>query len=110
MRSFAGLYNPQLRLRVALGSIAFAAFAVSLLLAFASVTLRPPTIHAPQVAAPLPNAAAPHEQIALPAAAPRTSPEGRKTAPLWTLLARWALAVDVVAIVGLIAMMRMWRR
>lgn len=110
MRSFAGLYSPALRLRIALASLALAAVAVSLLLALASVSLPRSTMHAPRIAVQIPIAAATQQRVEKPAAAlPGISPERTQPALLWTLLTPWALAVDVIAVLGLVAA-RMWRR
>jgi disulfide bond formation protein DsbB len=110
MRSFAGLYNPALRLRIALAAIALAAIAVSLLLAFASVSLPRSTTHAPRAAVEVPIAAAPQQRSERPAVSgPGTSNEGAAPALLWALLTPWALAVSAIAVLGFIAA-RLWRR
>lgn len=108
MRSFAGLYSPALRLRIALASIAFAAIAASLLLAFASVSLPAPTVHAPGIAVQIPNAAATNQRAERPGPAGITRQDTQPVL-LWTLLTPWALAVDAIAVLGFMAA-RMLRR
>jgi hypothetical protein len=109
MRSFAGLCNPRLQLRLALAGIACAAFAVSLLLAVASVSLPRPAVHIAPKAVEIPIAAAPQRAVASPRTA-SAGAEGHNSAPLWSLLTPWTLSVDAIAVVGFIVMARMWRR
>jgi hypothetical protein len=93
------LHSPQLRSPLWLAAVALAALAVSLLLAFASVT------------APRPDAngdGARRTTAETPIAAPAAQPPAASTAadaepppPLWALLAPWAFAVDAIAVLGL---------
>ncbi len=109
MRSFAGLYSPALRLRIALASIPLAALAVSLLLAFASVSLPRSTLQASRIAVQIPIATVTRQPVERPAAAAAgISREDTRPALLWRLLTPWALAVDVIAVLGFIAA-RMWQ-
>jgi hypothetical protein len=103
------LYNPQLRLRLALASIALAAIALALLLAFASISI-PRAIQRARTVAEIPRVAMPVPRSFV-LTSPSTVTERRQAvAPLWTMLAPWALAVDAIAVVGFVIVLRMWRR
>jgi hypothetical protein len=109
MRSFAGLYNPQVRLRVALASIAFTATAISLLLALASVSLPQPKLRVPRTIVQVPIASAPAQQAAV--SRPTTSmTQQHQPSLLWNLLIRWVFIIDAIAVLGFLAVARMWRR
>ena len=103
MQSSVGVHSP----RLWLASVALAALAVSLLLAFASTM-------APRLVANVERARgttletrfstqAPETTAETPIAARTAKPSalGDQTAPLWALLAPWAFAVDVIAVLGL---------
>jgi hypothetical protein len=105
MPLFAGPFNPQLRLRVALSAMALGALVLSLLLAFASVS----------ISLPSPRAHAPESFVfvqprAKPAAASSGIAERNQSTLLWAMLTPWALAVDAAAVLGLLAMTLSRRR
>jgi hypothetical protein len=112
MPSFAGLYSPQLRLRIALSAIVLAAIVGSLLLAYAAVSIPQAMLRIQETASrsvPATIAQAPQSAVATAAVA-GAGTEHARTLQLWTLLTPWALAVDAIAILGFALAMRMRRR
>lgn len=113
MRLFAGTSNPQIRSRLVLGGVAVAALVLSLLLAYAAAmfprwqeSVRAQA--AVQARIPLPT---PQPLNPAPFVAPGQTALHRPQAPaLWSLLTPGALIVDVMAALGLVAMVLMWRR
>lgn len=110
MPSFAGSYSPRLRVQAVLIAIALAAFAAALLLAFASLTVPRAIVRAQQTTshatvAPLP---APARTVPVPVAG--VKPQQNRPAPMWKLLFPFSLAVDAIAIAGLVVALRLWRR
>ena len=106
MLSSAGWPSPEIRSRLALAAVALAALAVALVLAFASVTVPRTMVHQRS------GTAVQKTPDHLPAAAPAAQPPAASTAtgvlderPLWPLLAPWAVAVDVIAALGLVAVL-----
>jgi hypothetical protein len=97
------LHSPQLRSLLSLAAVALAALAVSLLLAFASVTV--PTAKTPIAA---PAAQPPAVSTAASVDAEHGNDVGGAVDQpplLWALLAPWAFAVDAIAVLGLAAVL-----
>jgi hypothetical protein len=117
MLSSAGLNSPQFRSALSLAAVALAALAVSLLLAFASATVRPDANGdgARRTAVEGRFSAQAREKSAeKPIAAPAAQPPAVSTAEraaadqpplLWALLAPWAFAADAIAVLGLAAVL-----
>ncbi|HEY5349146.1 MAG TPA: hypothetical protein VIJ64_05425 [Candidatus Lustribacter sp.] len=110
MQSSAGLRNPRLRSQLLLAAVPLAALAVSLMLAFVVASAPRPEANA--------DAGAParvmtvEPRIAVPVAAPlaMSTPAGGDAKPgtdagrppsMGALLAPWAFAVDVLAVLGI---------
>lgn len=112
MPSLAGLYNAQVKLRLALVSIALAAMAISLLLAFASASLPHRVLHASATVAEIPSVAPPPvpRNFSSTGASSVTPERHQPAAPLWNLLTPWALAIDAIAVLGLLGVVVVWRR
>ena len=108
MPSFAGLYSPLIRLRIALAGIAFAAIALSLLLAFASVSVRLPSTPVRRTAVTIAPTPALHSTASM--IAPNNAIKENQSPQLWRLLVPWAFTVDAIALVGLVVALRMLRR
>lgn len=101
MLSSAGLRNPEIRLRLALAAIVLAALAVALLLAFAST--RAPRHGANGVGARREEA---REMTAYtPAPVHAAAGAVEQPLPMRDLLARFAYTVDVIAVLGLAAVL-----
>lgn len=106
MPSFAGLYNPQIRLRLALAAIAGAALAGALLLAFVSAIVPHTIVQVQHAATNITIPPLPHPFTSIVSA----TGAHEEPASLWTLLAPWALGIDLVAIAGFVAVVWMWRK
>jgi hypothetical protein len=121
MPSSAGSSSLERRSALALAGVPLAALVLSVLLAFASAL--PQRLRARGAETPLPTAgqtrAAPAQRttvrtpsVAAAQPAPAsTRPTGGAGEPssLWTLLAPWALAADVLALLGLVAVFALRR-
>lgn len=111
MRSSAGVIDAERRSATALAAVALAALALSLVLAFVSTLHRQPAPAVQRTAAVAPAATPAVATTAVPTAAPTPAVAvaepvtDRKPQPLWELLAPWALAADVVAGLGLAAVL-----
>lgn len=110
MPSFAGSHSSRLRLQAVLIAIALAAFAGSVLLSFASVTVPRAIVRTQQAASHATVTALPAVPRTVSAPAAVVKPPQDRPAPMWRLLMPFALTVDAIAVVGLLVALRVWRR
>ena len=119
MRSSVGVIDAERRSATALAAVALAALALSLLLAFVSTLHRQPdravqrnTAAAPAATPAIAVTTAPTVAVtaAPPAAVAVAEPRNdAKPQPLWALLTPWAVTADVLAALGLAALLAVRR-